>query len=659
MPRQPARKGKKVQKVQKADKADKADKAVLLAQLELARAERARAEQKIQRLEKKLLGSVGAMESETSDPSESDAETSDASDASDASQVDLGEMLFDRLLEGLADGFPASIRTSAQEVIRDGPQEDEQSRKGCNWIGGIRLAWTCPPTVREVKRHVQEHFPKPIKAGDSLSEIDGKKVEGLSRRDILDLLRKFKGSIGFHRGKSDKAIRESAKDALKKGPQEDAEYDEGCNWIWGFLLAWTSPPVVRDVKPEVQEHFPNPINPGDVLHQIDGKRVSNLKRAEVLKLLQNYKGSIGFRSSKGGDFNKSAHDALRNGPQEDKECEGGCNWIGGILLAWTSPPVVRDVKPEVQNHFPRPISVGDVLHSIDGKKVHDLSREEILKLLRTQNGLCFRTCADMDDKVCKSAEDALRSGPQKDNKCEEGCNWIGGILLAWTSPPVVRDVKPEVQKHFPRPVSPGDLLREIDGKPVLNLGRSEVLKLFQNFKGSLGFRASANGMDDDVRSSAQEALDNGPEEDEHSQHGCNWIGGILLAWTSPPVVRDVKPEVQKHFRHPLSPGDVLHSVGGQEVMHMSRDEILRSLTNFDGGLGFRAKKAGEISLADLLRRLGDLWHQTSPTSSVLACECGTYTYKCLSQFLIAKDLPAANVQFRLALARPRDQKAGC
>ncbi|CAK9112208.1 unnamed protein product [Durusdinium trenchii] len=108
-------------------------------------------------------------------------------------------------------------------------------------------------------------------------------------------------------------------------------------------------------------------------------------------------------------------------------------------------------------------------------------------------------------------------------------------------------------------------------------------------------------MDADLRKCAQEALDNGPDEDEQSESGCNWIGGILLAWTSPPVVRDVKASVQKNFRRPISPGDVLHSVSGQEVENMSRADILRALTRFDGGLGFRAKQAANISLADLLR----------------------------------------------------------
>ena len=71
------------------------------------------------------------------------------------------------------------------------------------------------------------------------------------------------------------------------------------------------------------------------------------------------------------------------------------------------------------------------------------------------------------------------------------------------------------------------------------------------------------------------------------------------------MVRDVKASVQKNFRRPISPGDVLHSVSGHEVENMSRADILRALTRFDGGLGFRAKQAANISLADLLRRLGD------------------------------------------------------
>ena len=95
----------------------------------------------------------------------------------------------------MGDGFPAAIRQSAQEALASGAQEDEECKKGCNWIGGIRLSWTSPPTVREVKRHVQEHFPRPIKPGDALRKVDGKSVDGLNRREILGLLRKFKGSV--------------------------------------------------------------------------------------------------------------------------------------------------------------------------------------------------------------------------------------------------------------------------------------------------------------------------------------------------------------------------------------------------------------------------------------------------------------------------------
>ena len=75
----------------------------------------------------------------------------------------------------------------------------------------------------------------------------------------------------------------------------------------------------------------------------------------------------------------------------------------------------------------------------------------------------------MDEDVRKSAQDALQHGPQEDAESGKGCDWIGGILLAWTSPPVVRDVKPEVQKHFPQPISPGDILCQIDGKHVRGL----------------------------------------------------------------------------------------------------------------------------------------------------------------------------------------------
>lgn len=191
MPRAHKGNPSKGKKVQKPKNSQEADRAVLRAQLELARAERARAEEKIQRLERQFWGEAEHSEAETSDDSEAESQQSDVP----RQGLDVGERFLDMLLQGVGDGFPASIRETAQEALRDGPQPDDECRKGCNWVGGIRLAWTSPPTVREVKRHVEEHFPRPIQPEDLLNKIDGKFVDGLSRRDILDLLRKFKKTL--------------------------------------------------------------------------------------------------------------------------------------------------------------------------------------------------------------------------------------------------------------------------------------------------------------------------------------------------------------------------------------------------------------------------------------------------------------------------------
>lgn len=205
---------------------------------ELARAKRARADEKIQRLERQLWSEADS-EPETGDTSDASAEDGNARNSQqshDAPRQAVGERFLD-LLQGVGDGFPTSIRESAQEALRDGPQPDDDCRKGCNWIGGIRLAWTSPPAVREVNRHVQEHFARPIQPGDPLDKIDGKSVKGLSRQEILGL------SIGFKREGNDKAMRDSAKDALEKGPQHDAESVRakiglGASFSLGHLLQW-------------------------------------------------------------------------------------------------------------------------------------------------------------------------------------------------------------------------------------------------------------------------------------------------------------------------------------------------------------------------------------------------------------------------------------
>ena len=289
-------------------------------------------------------------------------------------------------------------------------------------------------------------------------------------------------------------MRESARKALQMGPQEDpqSQAEAGCDWCGGILIAWTSPPEVREVKPEVQQHFPRPLEPGDILASVDGEDVSNLKREEVLTLMAKSKEGLGFKDDPFcKSLRHSAQKALQMGPQEDpqSQAEAGCDWCGGILIAWTSPPEVREVEPEVQQHYPRPVEPGDMLSSVDGTDVHKLQREEVLTLMaKSKQGLGFAHADPLGKSLRLSAQKALQMGPQEDPQSQAGCDWCAGILIAWTSPPEVRAVIPEVQQHLPRPIAPGDHLVMVDGTDVRNLQRDDILMRFASFEGSVSFR---------------------------------------------------------------------------------------------------------------------------------------------------------------------------
>ena len=524
-------------------------------------------------------------------------------------------------------GFDASLRESARVALQNAAQDDPLSQvdAGCDWCGGVLLAWTSPPEVREVKPEVQKHFRRPIEPGDLLASVDGTDVCGMQREDILELMAKFKGSLSFDSVDAfQKALRESARQALQSGPQGHplSQAGQGCDWCGGVLIEWTSPPEVRDVKPEVQQHFPSPVKPGDQLSSVDDRDVRDMRREEILELMANFKGSVGFAAGDafGITLRESARKALKNAAQDDRlsQVDAGCDWCGGVLLAWTSPPEVREVKPEVQKHFRRPIEPGDRLASVDGTDVCGMQREEILELMAKFKGsLSFKSVNAFQKALRESARQALQSGPQghPSSQAGQGCDWCGGVLIEWTSPPEVRDVKPEVQQHFPSPVKPGDRLSSVDDRDVRDMRREEILELMANFKGSVGF-AAGDAFGITLRESARKALKNAPQDDPLSQvdAGCDWCGGVLLAWTSSPEVREVKPEVQKRFPHPIEPGDLLASVDGTDVRGMQREDILELMAKFKGSLSFDSVDAFQKALRESARQALQSGPQGHPSS---------------------------------------------
>ena len=162
--------------------------------------------------------------------------------------------------------------------------------------------------------------------------------------------------------------------ALQSGPEEDPESQGsgGCDWCGGILIAWAAPPFVRDITPEAHAAFSEPVHPGDVLTQVDDADVRGMGRKATLELLAAMKQSITFMAASRHRFMQSV--ALR--APEDEE-----SWIGGLLIHWTSPPVVKEVYPEFQGFYEQPVSQGDRLASVHGTDVEGMDRAAILGLL--------------------------------------------------------------------------------------------------------------------------------------------------------------------------------------------------------------------------------------------------------------------------------------
>ncbi|CAE7235766.1 unnamed protein product [Symbiodinium sp. CCMP2592] len=373
-------------------------------------------------------------------------------------------------------------------------QTDDPGRLEANPFGGIEISWQTPPAVRVIpseRAYVEEVIGLQHQSG-ILASIDGEDVHRKSRAHIVGLLEDFRGSIKVIPTDSVRAaLWISAQEALllSSGSHPDAESKEGSDWH----------------KTEIQLHSIHPmacdLEVGDYVLSIDG--TSGYWRIWA-------------------------------------ETGTGCDWCGGLLIAWTTPPVIRAATPEAQEVFHNPILPGDVLFTIDGKVVSELGRKPILERMASMDSLGLTKPAYYlhIQAIRKDAQKALLAEPDNSS---ESLDWIAGILIRWSSPAEVQEVLPDVREFYPS-MSPGDRLQSVHGTDVGELERAEVLHLLaQSPKDAVGLDFEgclSPPIREKVRADAKRALRRGKKrhKDKNLPEGYNWIAGVQILWSKPPRV---------------------------------------------------------------------------------------------------------------------------
>ncbi|CAE7231176.1 unnamed protein product [Symbiodinium sp. CCMP2592] len=99
----------------------------------------------------------------------------------------------------LAARYRLSVRRFAEKALSRGPRGLEDHPEGHNWIAGMDMIWTTPPTVRAVKPHLQQICEVEPKA--RLVSVDDEPTEGLGREEVLKLLSGSASVLNFMKGK--------------------------------------------------------------------------------------------------------------------------------------------------------------------------------------------------------------------------------------------------------------------------------------------------------------------------------------------------------------------------------------------------------------------------------------------------------------------------
>ncbi|CAE7939564.1 unnamed protein product [Symbiodinium sp. KB8] len=254
-----------------------------------------------------------------------------------------------------------------------------------------------------------------------------------------------------------KKVREAAEKALCASPTNTDNFG-------GLEIVWTEPPIVRGTTAEVRAFLR--CQRGEALAAIDGKDVQQMGCAQILQELAVFDGSIRFLP-----LDKTIvalFTAFAKQRALSEEQQGVAEEQQGVAEEYEGGPL-RLIGQMLQALVLIPLLVIALLASLAIK--------------------CFlgkaASPAQVRSSVRRFAEKALRRGPRALLDYPEGHNWIGGLDMIWTSPPMVRRVKPHLQQISD--FEPGDRLVSVGDQPTEALRREEVLQLLSGSNSGLAF----------------------------------------------------------------------------------------------------------------------------------------------------------------------------
>jgi len=423
------------------------------------------------------------------------------------------------------------------------------------WVGPLRLVWTQPPTIVDTLPQAGKIFRGRPSPGDRIHKLNGKLIQGMTRREVLDGLKA--GGIEIEGGGVRGRFRAAAALLLAEpGPGAQAD------WLGPVKLGWqTKPPRVMHAKPEALLYFPEPLGQGDQLVAVDGQPTGHLDRRGVLKLLLG-PGDILTFSVPEYDSSDSADMEL------SRMAEPECEWVGKFRLLWSKPPTVVDMVPGASDKDRRPVAVGDLLVAVDGVALRTDGRDRVRRLM-TQGAGEVVVAASFAGKLRARAVLALEAPPSDPE-------WVGPFQFRWTAPPSLADLKPDALSEFPVHLSPGDVLEKLDGCVAQEWDRDEVLRRLANCRVGLSF-TPAWSLKSELRTAALACLD-------HPDTDVNQLGPITVRWTDPPTVLWMAESAQRQFKRRIASGERLVRVSGQKLQSLSKRQILGLLAEGNGVL---------------------------------------------------------------------------
>jgi len=408
--------------------------------------------------------------------------------------------------------------------------------------------------------------------GDGGGEDLGATVSRLAREAGVDL---SSGDLSGEGGirtylQMQKDMKKAAEDALLVQREYDA--------IGPFVFSWNPCKVVA-VEDFAANMFSEKVKEGDSLAQVGGRMCDNLSREEILRLLVQHPGNIGFARGRSMEHRRALTDGarqalLREAPQT------GSEWVGPLRVWWRKPATVVEAAPEAHTLFRKPIDPGSWFVKIDGKSVLEAGRDQVLQLLQEHKDLNLESSG----LACQ-----IRAGAYLAQfKEEEDPEWLGPLRISWSSPcPTLREVKPEFLHYFSRPPSDGDVVHGCGGILFAGCSRSRILQIICDSEDTLNIRPAQSRQ---LELAAAALLTTQPDLPENGDvPAVEWVGPLRMLWTMPPTIVDALPQAGKMFHTKPDAGDCIHKVNGQPAEAMTRREVLEGLRS---GRGIQLRGTG-------------------------------------------------------------------